>query len=448
MPFPWLPLGTPLPSGASGRLIEQGPTWQVIATSGRPVVLLRLAGETPPWWREELAALPPALPPACSQTPCEGLEGALLAIAWPEGVQAPCSFAGLSRRPHALGASEAADAFRALAALAARRPAADWASALYFCGTGHALGSAEDLSGRRELAVALLSGGARDGAMTPGQIQALNPLLTAGEIAGLLAGLGLHAPPPRPRIAQVRPPDQFELPGQPAIARAFRETILQPLASPERYARLGVSLPNGILLAGPPGTGKSHAVRRLAEFLGWPLFDLDAASLGSPLIHETARRTHEAFAKAAAAAPAIVLMEEIDALGGDRAGAASYRAEEVGQLLRGLETAAARGILVLATTNRLSEVDPALRRRGRFDQVIEVAAPDLAAALAALRAALADRPVDPAADLETIARGLEGRPFSDLAWLVNEAARRAAQAAKERIDMIDLAGAARALRQR
>lgn len=441
MPFPWLPLGTALPFGASGRVLDQGDAWQVVATSGPAALLLRATVDGLAWWADELAALPAELP----RTDCEGADGRLLALAWPREAALPRSLAALARRPQALGPGEAADAFRALAALAARRPGADWASALYLCGTAHALGCAEGTTGRRELAVALLSGGAADTTLTPAQIRALNPQLTAGEIAELLAVAGFKPAPPRPPPGRVRPPGRFALPGQPVIERAFRETILRPLAEPERHARLGVSLPNGILLAGPPGTGKSHAVRRLAAFLDWPLFDLDPASLGSPLIHETARRMHAAFAAAAAEAPAIVLMEEIDALGGDRAGAASYRAEEVGQLLRGLETAAARGILVLATTNRLSEVDPALCRRGRFDQVIDVAAPDAARSEAALRAALADRPLDPAADLAAIARGLDGRPFSDLAWLVNDAARRAAQAGKDRIDTIDLAGALRAL---
>jgi hypothetical protein len=444
MAFPWVPIGTALQSGISGRVLEEGETWQVIATSGPAAVLLRPPPAGPPWWEAEIKTLSQELLPVA----CEGLGGPLVALAWPKGIEAPRSFTSLSRRPRALDAGEAADAFRALAELSARQPRADWGSALYLCGTGTALGCREGQVDRRGLAVALLSGGVADAAMAPAQIRSLNPQLTIGEVADLLAMVGFKAATPRPTQVSVRWPDEFVLPGQPVIERAFRETILHPLAAPERYERLGVALPNGILLAGPPGTGKSHAVRKLAAFLGWPVFDLDAASLGSAFIHETARRTHEAFSKAAAAAPAIVLFEEIDALGGDRAGSASYRVEEVTQLLRGIESAAARGVLVLATTNRLAEIDPALRRRGRFDLVIEVQPPDAAAAEAALRAALEGRPLDPAADLAQLARGLAGRPFSDLAWLVNEAARRAARASKERIDAIDLAGAARALRER
>lgn len=117
-------------------------------------------------------------------------------------------------------------------------------------------------------------------------------------------------------------------------------------------------------------------MRELAEFLGWPVFDLDPVNPGSALIHETARRTHAAFARAAAAAPSIILLEELDALGGNRAGAALYRAEEVDQLLRGLRRPAGR---LVHQPGEVAEGPTLQAGKDRIDMI------DLAGAARALR---------------------------------------------------------------
>jgi cell division protease FtsH len=199
------------------------------------------------------------------------------------------------------------------------------------------------------------------------------------------------------------------------------------------------------LLKGPAGTGKSHAARELAKFLGWPVLDLNLASIGSSFLHETSGRIAETFSKAESAAPAIVLLEEVDALGGARDRTHSAGVEEVNTLLREVENAAARTILVIGTTNRPEALDPALLRRGRFDLSIVVEKLDAHRARAMLDGLLSERPCAAELDLAVIATRLAGRPASDLAWVVEEAARLAVRSGKTAIDEICLASAVRNL---
>ncbi len=443
MSFPWLPIGTALtPDALSGRLLCGGAGWQLLATDTRGRVALLLdpgASDAPPWWRDELAALSDA-------AQCGTIDGPWnFSVYLARSNLRPRTLGELALRNPSIGPGELGCLLDAIEALRGRRVEAAWDSALFLPGAGFLLGTGADANEHRGgIILALLSGGARDPALTPARIRELNPRLTEAEIEEALARFGL-APGSARRIAAVGAPEAFALPGQPKLEAVFRERVIDVAHRPAAYAKLGVKLPNGILLKGPTGTGKSHAARVLAKFLGWPVFDLNLASIGSSFIHETAKQIAQLFAKAARAAPAIVLLEEVDALGGARDRTHSAGVEEVNTLLSQMENATDRTILVIGTTNRPEALDPALLRRGRFDISVAVEKLDAAQAQAMLDGLLSERPRIAGLDTTAIAARLAGRPASDVAWLVEEAARLAVRAGKDAIDEISLAATVRSL---
>ncbi len=428
--FPWLPIGTALPDGTvSGRLLDGGPGWQLCDAGPRTVLLLR-PGAGPAWWAAELAALAEAEP--------LGEVGGLLCLAQARNAR-PVTVAGLALRSPTMDREEAEALIGAIRAMTGRQPRAGWSSAVFLPRHGFALGIAEGLDeDRRATLTAVLSGGVSDGALSAARIVQLNPKLDV-----TLVQAALDLVPHRAAGS----PDGFVLPGQPALQAILREQVLDVLHRPADYARLGVKRPGGVLLAGPPGCGKSFAAARLAAFLGWPLHEVSVASVGSMWLHETPRLLAKAFAAASANAPAVVLLEELDALGKARGGSAPA-AEEVNTLLREVEAAPKRDLLVIGTTNRLDAIDPALRRRGRFDIVFTMDYPDGRDTVAILDDLLRDRPLAPGLDLPGLARRLARRPVSDLLWVVDEAARMAVRGGRDTIDDLLLARAASQLSPR
>lgn len=426
--FPWLPIGTPLSGDTqSGRLLDSGPGWQLCA-AGRGTALLLRRDAGPAWWEAELSALAEA----ATLVEVDGL----VCLLSPHGKR-PYTVAGRALDTPAMDAEEAQALVRGLSAMADRQGSAGWGSALMLPGAGFTLGTADAPDEDRKAAlVAALSGGVGDPALTAAAIVRMNRRLAASFVQAALDGIAA-----RPAAA----PDGFTLPGQPALEALLRDQVLDVLHRPAQYARLGVPRPGGVLLAGPPGCGKSYAASSLAAFLGWTLHEVSVSSVGSMWLHETPRLLAKAFAAAAAAAPAIVLLEELDALGKTRAGGSAPAAEEVNTLLREVEHAPARGLLVIGTTNRLDAIDPALRRRGRFDIVFTMDYADGPAMEAVLAGLLQDRPHAPGLDLSGLGRRLARRPVSDLVWVVNEAARAAVRAGRAVIDDLLLARAANQL---
>jgi cell division protease FtsH len=198
---------------------------------------------------------------------------------------------------------------------------------------------------------------------------------------------------------------------------------------------------------GPPGSGKSHAVGKLTSALGWPVFEINLGELGSPYVHQTSVALRRTFEEAKSKAPAIVLLEEIDALASVRGPMThDHKVEEVTELLRLVERASANNVLVIATTNRREALDAAILRKGRFDHSIEVGYPTDEEVCAALEAMLDDRPHRDIPNLRQLGVKLAGRPMSDIAWTINEAARLAARGKKDAIDEIDLFSALKRLR--
>jgi cell division protease FtsH len=242
-------------------------------------------------------------------------------------------------------------------------------------------------------------------------------------------------------------------------ARAELEEIADFLRNPERYRRLGAATPRGVLLYGPPGTGKTLLARAVAGEADVPFLSLSASEFVEMYVGVGASRVRDLFAQAKAAAPAIVFIDELDAIGRARSAGAIHtgndeREQTLNQILAELDGfTGSEGVIVLAATNRPEILDPALLRAGRFDRRVSVNPPDRVGREAILRVHARGHPLDPDVDLGALAAMTIGMVGADLRNLVNEAAlmasRRDAEAMCQRdlTDALDklMLGAARRL---
>lgn len=210
---------------------------------------------------------------------------------------------------------------------------------------------------------------------------------------------------------------------------ATRRRIPRAVAKPELRRYYGKSLRGGLLLYGPPGCGKTFLARAIAGELGAKFFAIGLNDVLDMWLGESERRLHEAFEEARRAAPCVLFLDELDALGQKRSQLRhSAGRNVVNQLLAELDGAMAdnEGLFVLAATNHPWDVDTALRRPGRLDRTLLVLPPDAPAREAILAGALADRPVE-APDLRKTARATDGYSGADLVHLVDVAAEGALQ---------------------
>lgn len=234
----------------------------------------------------------------------------------------------------------------------------------------------------------------------------------------------------------------FELAGRPELAAFFNEHIVDIILHRDRYKSLGIEFPSAVILHGPPGCGKTFAVDRLVDFLGWPSFQIDASSVASPYIHETSKKVAQVFDKAMENAPSVLVIDEMEAFLADREmGSSHHRVEEVAEFLRRIPEAVKNDVLIIAMTNRIEMIDPAIQRRGRFDHVIKVDFASEVEVTALLDHLLSSLPKDSDVDSKPLAKDLAGRPLSDVSFVVREGARLAARSGKDHLDQVSLLAA-------
>jgi Cdc6-like AAA superfamily ATPase len=229
----------------------------------------------------------------------------------------------------------------------------------------------------------------------------------------------------------------FSLPGRPDLETFFNEHVLDIIFNVDKYEALGINFPSAIVLYGPPGCGKTFAVERLIEFIDWPSFSISSSTVGSPYIHDTSKKISDVFDKALDAAPSIIVIDEMESFLSDRQmGGASglHHIEEVAEFLQRIPEAINNKVLVIAMTNLIEIIDPAILRRGRFDYIIEVGMPSQAEVESLLRSLLEETPKTDDIDISPLVETLTGKPLSDIAFVVREAARLAAKDRKPQID--------------
>jgi cell division protease FtsH len=225
--------------------------------------------------------------------------------------------------------------------------------------------------------------------------------------------------------------------------------IVDFLKNPDKYIRLGGRIPRGVLLSGQPGTGKTLLARAVAGEAGVPFFQMSASEFVEMIVGVGASRVRDLFAQSKAAAPAIIFIDELDAIGRSRsAGGANIsgghdeREQTLNQILTEMDGFDPRiGVIVLGATNRPEILDPALLRPGRFDRRVVVSSPDRAGREAILRVHTRGVPLAGDVDLGGIASSTPGMVGADLENLVNEGALLAARRNHEKVNRQDLTDA-------
>jgi cell division protease FtsH len=223
--------------------------------------------------------------------------------------------------------------------------------------------------------------------------------------------------------------------------------ILDFLRQPERYRRLGGEIPRGVLLSGLPGTGKTLLARAVAGEADVPFFSLSASEFVEMIVGVGASRVRDLFAQAEQEAPAIIFIDELDAIGrrrgaGSGLGGHDEREQTLNQVLTEMDGFSGHeGVIVLAATNRAEILDPALLRPGRFDRRVVVNPPDQAGRTAILAVHTRSVPVAADVDLDALAATTPGMVGADLKNLVNEAALLAARRGHDRVRPTDFADA-------
>jgi cell division protease FtsH len=222
--------------------------------------------------------------------------------------------------------------------------------------------------------------------------------------------------------------------------RAELQEVVEFLQHPARFEKLGARVPRGVLLYGPPGTGKTLMAKAIAHESGATFYFASASSFVEMFVGVGAARIRRLFSEARKNQPAIIFIDELDAVGGQRSGGPSSQEhnQTLNQLLVELDGFTdSQRLVVIGASNRLQDLDPALLRPGRFDRHVNVSPPDLRGREEILAVHTRGKPLDGDVDLHAIARRTSGLTGADLASLANEAAIFAGRAARERIMAVD-----------
>jgi cell division protease FtsH len=256
----------------------------------------------------------------------------------------------------------------------------------------------------------------------------------------------------RSKAAEVKPEDvgvtYADVGGSDEAIAELRE-IIDFLKAPEKFARLGGRIPKGVLLVGPPGTGKTLLAKATAGEAKVPFFETSGSEFIEMFVGVGAARVRDLFEQARKVAPAVVFIDEIDAIGQSRAngvrlGGNDEREQTLNQLLAeidGFKTNTTAAVIIMAATNRPEVLDPALLRAGRFDRQVAVGNPDLTGRLQILRIHSRGVTLAPDFDLDRAARMTPGMSGADLANVLNEAALLAARRGAEAVTLTDFEAA-------
>ena len=219
--------------------------------------------------------------------------------------------------------------------------------------------------------------------------------------------------------------------------------VVEFLKEPQKFIQLGARIPKGVLLVGPPGTGKTLLAKAVSGEAGVPFFSISGSEFVEMFVGVGASRVRDLFEQAKRHSPCIIFVDEIDAVGRQRGaglgGSHDEREQTLNQMLvemDGFDTDT--NVIIIAATNRPDILDPALMRPGRFDRRVTLDLPDVKGREAILRVHVKGKPLDPAADLSTIARGTPGFAGADLENLVNESAILSARRNKKSIGQAEL----------
>ena len=207
-------------------------------------------------------------------------------------------------------------------------------------------------------------------------------------------------------------------------AKEELQELVEFLMNPEKFNQLGGKLPKGVLLVGPPGTGKTMLARAVAGEAGCPVFYMSGSEFDELYVGVGAKRVRDLFAQARNKAPAIIFIDELDAVGGKRnARDPAYAKQTLNQLLTELDGfSPSTGVILIAATNYPESLDKALTRPGRFDRHVNVSLPDVRGRIQILKHHMRNVPVASDVDATTLARGTSGFSGADLENLINQAA--------------------------
>lgn len=215
-----------------------------------------------------------------------------------------------------------------------------------------------------------------------------------------------------------------DIAGMEAFKELLYNDVIRALKEKELYSTYGLTIPNGMLLYGPPGCGKTYISQRFAEEIGYGFLELKPSDIASRYINATSENIGEIFKVAEENAPTIIFIDEIDAVVPKRDnGLHQMHASAVNEFLAQMSNCAERGIFVIAASNRPDKIDNAFLRTGRIDRLVYLSPPDLSSRIAMFKLYLNNRPVDLLLDYEELGKKTENYVSSDIKFLVDEASR-------------------------